>query len=171
MDILKHIKVVPDFPKAGINFYDIGSLMTQPPVWAAAIESLDDMARPYAPDIIMGIESRGFLVGLPVAQALGVPFGMIRKKGKLPGAVISLEYDLEYGSDCIEMQKGVVESGARVVILDDLLATGGTMAATGALVRQAGAQPVCGIAMIELDGLGGRAKLDFPFKALVKAAG
>ncbi len=171
MDILSHIKVIQDFPKPGISFYDIGSLMTQPAVWTQIIEAMAEKTRPYAPDIIMGIESRGFLVGFPVAQALGIPFGMIRKKGKLPGAVISLEYDLEYGSDCIEMQKDVIKSGQRVAILDDLLATGGTMAASGALIRQAAAQPVCGIAMIELDGLGGSTKLDFPFETLVSAAG
>lgn len=171
MDILSHIKVIQDFPKPGINFYDIGSLMTQPAVWAQIIEAMAEKTRAHGPDIIMGIESRGFLVGLPVAQALGIPFGMIRKKGKLPGAVISLEYDLEYGSDCIEMQKDVVSCGQRVAILDDLLATGGTMAASGTLIRQAAAQPVCGITMIELDGLGGRAKLDFPFETLVSAAG
>lgn len=169
MDILKHIKVVPDFPKEGINFYDIQSLMTDPPVWRRIIEAMTEKTETYSPNIIVGLESRGFLVGLPVAQALDIPFAMIRKKGKLPGNVTRQSYALEYGEDCIEIQTDILNVGQRVAILDDLLATGGTMAAAGELIKKRDAETVCGICMIELEELNGASKLDFPFEALTKA--
>ena len=120
-------------------------------------------------DIVLGIESRGFLTGVPVAQSLNLPFGMVRKKGKLPGKVIGQEYALEYGTDTIEIQENLIQPGMRVAIMDDLLATGGTLRATGDLVRKTGGEISISTCVIELHELGGASKLDFPFEALVQA--
>ncbi len=169
MNILEHIAVVPDFPKPGINFYDLQSLLKKPDVWGSVVASLVKQAKKAKPDIILGIESRGFVTGIPVAQELGLPFGMVRKKGKLPGKVIGQEYSLEYGTDTLEVQHGLVEKGMNVVIADDLLATGGTMRATGDLVRKIGGSVGLGLCIIELHELNGRSKLDFPFAELVQA--
>ncbi len=169
MNILDHIDVVADFPKPGINFYDIQSILLKPDVWAHIAGEMAEMAKSENPDIILGIESRGFITGLSVAQKLRVPFGMVRKKGKLPGKVIGQDYELEYGTDTIEVQEGLIESGTRVVIVDDLLATGGTMRATGDLVRKLGGEIALSICILELFELKGAEKLDFPFKELVKA--
>lgn len=169
MTILPHIDVIPDFPKEGINFYDIQSVLKKPDVWKVIVDEIAQQVKEHNADLILGIESRGFLTGVPVAQALGLPFGMVRKKGKLPGDVIGQEYALEYGTDCIEIQKGLIAQDTRVAILDDLLATGGTMKATGDLVRKAGGEVVFSSCIIELDELGGREKLDFIFKAITQA--
>lgn len=169
MKILNHIEIVPDFPKPGINFYDIQSLLKKPQVWDHIVTQLAGEARKSSPDIILGIESRGFLTGLSVAQELNLPFGMVRKKGKLPGQVVRQDYTLEYGTDTVEVQHGLIEPGMKVLIADDLLATGGTMRATGDLVRKIGGEIALGLCIIELNELGGRGKLDFPFAELVKA--
>ncbi len=169
MELLKHIDVVANFPKEGINFYDIQSLLKKPDIWQRVIDDLSTQVLNYKADIILGIESRGFLTGLPVAQNLNLPFAMVRKKGKLPGKVIGQDYDLEYGSDRIEIQDGMIERGMRVAIMDDLLATGGTMKATGDLVDKVGGDIVISTCIIELFELGGREKFDFPFNALVRA--
>ncbi len=169
MTLLKHIDVVRNFPKQGINFYDIQSLLKKPAIWQGIIDDLSVRAKQENADIILGIESRGFLTGVPVAQALNLPFGMVRKKGKLPGKLISQEYSLEYGIDVIEIQEGLVNSGMRVAIMDDLLATGGTMKAAGDLIKKAGGKVVISSCIIELNELGGREKLDFPFEALIQA--
>lgn len=169
MDLLRHFDVVPDHPKPGINFYDIQSILRKPEVLRDIIAVLTQMAKDVRPDVIMGVESRGFLIGVPVAQELGLPFSMIRKKGKLPGSVIAQEYALEYGSDVIEIQSSAVIQGTRAVILDDLLATGGTLKASGDLIRKAGGVVALSACILELHELGGRAKLDFPFDALVQA--
>ena len=169
MNILEHIAIVPDFPKPGINFYDIQSLLKNPALWVNISERLVQKAQSARPDIILGIESRGFLTGLSVAQSLSLPFAMVRKKGKLPGTVIRQDYALEYGTDTIEIQKGMIEPGMKVVIADDLLATAGTMRATGDLVRKVGGNVALGLCIIELLELNGRGKLDFPFKELVQA--
>ena len=169
MPLLKHIEIVPNFPKEGINFYDIQSLLKKPAIWQGVIDDLIERTREQKADIILGIESRGFLTGVPIAQALDLPFGMVRKKGKLPGKLIGIEYELEYGTDRIEIQEDLIGAGSCVAIMDDLLATGGTMKATGDLVRKAGGEVVLSTCIIELFELGGRAKLDFPFEALAQA--
>ena len=169
VNLLDEIDVIPDFPKPGINFYDIQSLLKKPDVWQTIIEGLAFMIKEEKADIILGIESRGFLMGTPVAAALKLPFGMVRKKGKLPGEVVSQSYDLEYGTDTIEIQKGLIADGMRVAIVDDLLATGGTMKATGDLVRACGGEVVFSSCIIELFELKGREKLDFPFQTLLEA--
>ena len=169
MTYLDQIDVVPNFPKAGINFYDIQSVLKKPDIWQNMMDDLTAYAKKMNPDVIVGIESRGFLTGLPVAQTLGLPFGLVRKAGKLPGEVIAQTYALEYGEDTIEIQKSLLVAGSRVLIMDDLLATGGTAKACGDLIRQSGAE-ILGLAcIIELPELGGRAKLDFDFHALVQA--
>jgi len=168
MNIQEHIRIVPDFPKAGINFYDISTLLMQPAAWRETIARLYTMAEAYQADMIMGIESRGFLVAAPLAMELGCGFGMIRKKGKLPGLTLGYRYSLEYGEDEIEVQPDLIPEGAKVLLVDDLLATGGTMAAAEYLVAQAGAQVVGNLCIIELDGLNGRSRLQAPFEALLQ---
>ena len=168
MNIKDHIRIVPDFPIDGINFYDIATLLANPDAWRATVAALYERITPYKPDMIMGIESRGFLVAAPLALELGCGFGMIRKKGKLPGKVLAHSYDLEYGSDTIELQPDLIKSGAKVVLVDDLLATGGTMAAAETLLTKAGAEVKANFCIIELDGLNGRDKLKAPFEALLK---
>ena len=168
MDIGEHIRQIPDFPKPGILFYDISTLLSNIKAWRHTIDLLSVATRRFDPDLLVGIESRGFLVAAPMALHLGCGLVMCRKKGKLPGATVSHTYELEYGSDVIEMQADSVQSGQRVIVMDDLLATGGTAAATVALLRKIGAEP-CGAAfIIELTGLNGRAKLDLPVTALLQ---
>jgi adenine phosphoribosyltransferase len=118
--------------------------------------------------VLAGVESRGFLLAAPLALNLGCGFIMLRKRGKLPGATVGLDYALEYGTDRIEIQADAIEPGARVVVVDDLLATGGTMAAGIKLLQNVGAEVVAAAAIIELAFLGGRARLDVPFEALIQ---
>lgn len=166
-DLRAHIRGIPDFPKPGILFYDISTLLRHGPAWRSAMASLARRVSPYRPDLLAGIESRGFLVAAPLALELGLGFIMLRKRGKLPGATIGLDYALEYGTDRIEMQADAITPGQRVVLLDDLLATGGTMAAAISLLRQAGAKVPAAAALIELRFLRGRARLDVPVETLV----
>ncbi|MDP6427748.1 MAG: adenine phosphoribosyltransferase [Rhodospirillales bacterium] len=167
MDIKDYIRGIPDFPTEGILFYDISTLLADADAWQVTMGRLAKDVSRHQPDVLAGIESRGFLVAAPLALKLGLGFTMVRKKGKLPGATISYEYELEYGSDVIEIQDDAVQPGQRVVLLDDLLATGGTMAAAVALFRKVGAEVAGGACIIELAFLGGRDKLDIPFNSLV----
>jgi len=167
LDLRDHIRGIPDFPKPGILFYDISTLLRHGPAWHEAMRRLAAIIAPYKPDMLAGIESRGFLVAAPLALELGLGFIMLRKPRKLPGKTIGLDYALEYGTDRIEMQEDAVEPGQRVVLLDDLLATGGTMAAGIGLLRQAGAMVPAAAALIELTFLGGRQRIDVPFEALL----
>jgi len=167
MDIKESIRSVPDFPKPGIVFYDISTLLADEDAWQVAMGRMARMIRPHQPEILAGIESRGFLVAAPLALKLGCGFVMVRKKGKLPGPTIGHEYQLEYGSDTIEIQQDAAKPGQKVVILDDLLATGGTMAASVALFAKVGAKVTGAACIIELTFLNGRAKLDVPFGSLV----
>ena len=167
MDIRDHIRTIEDFPKPGILFYDISTLLAHPQAWRHTVDLLAVAIRQHEPDLLVGIESRGFLVAAPLALQLGCGFIMARKQGKLPGPTISHTYDLEYGTDTIEIQSDAVPAGARVVIIDDLLATGGTTAATIALLRSVGAEVRAAAFIIELNGLGGRDKLDVPLTILV----
>ncbi len=161
MEALKSkIRGVPDFPKPGILFYDITTLLRDREGLKLAIES---MARPHYGepiDLVVGIESRGFILGVPVADRLGVGFVPVRKAGKLPSTTVSVTYELEYGSDSLEMHADAVEKGQRILIVDDLLATGGTAAATVDLVKRQGGR-VHGLTfLIELADLKGRARLE-----------
>src|SRR5215213_4059921 len=153
MDFKTHIRAIPDFPKPGTLFYDISTLLAHPQAWRAMIEQLAEAVRPYRPELLVGIESRGFLVAAPLAYALGSGFAMVRKKGKLPGRTVRHSYDLEYGADTIEVQEDAIAPGQRVVVLDDLIATGGTVAAAACI--------------IELAFLDGRQRLDVPLAAMI----
>ena len=167
MDLKEHIRGIPDFPKAGILFYDISTLLAHPRAWQYTVERLADEISRYNPDLLMGIESRGFLVAAPLALQLGCGFAMVRKKGKLPGETIDFSYDLEYGTDTIEIQADAIRPGQRVVIIDDLLATGGTAGATIQLVHKVGGTVEAVAAIIELTFLNGRDKLSVPFHGLI----
>ena len=167
MDIKDHIRSIADFPKPGILFYDISTLLAHADAWSVAMGRLAKSVSRHQPDLLAGIESRGFLVAAPLALKLGLGFVMVRKRGKLPGPTIPYEYALEYGSDTIEIQADAVSAGQRVVVLDDLLATGGTMAAAINLLRSVGADVVAAAAIIELSFLNGRKGLDVPFTSLV----
>jgi len=167
MDLKEHIASIPDFPKPGINFYDISPMLSHPDAWSVAMGRMAKAVGRHSPDILAGIESRGFLVAAPLALKLGCGFVMVRKKGKLPGRTIPYEYALEYGTDVIEIQEHAVKRGQRVVVLDDLLATGGTLAASIGLFRKIGAKVVGAACMIELTFLNGRSKLDVPFETLM----
>ncbi len=168
MTIKDHIRQIPDFPRPGILFYDISTLLANGPAWRATVDHLDRWLEPLAPDLLVGIESRGFLVSAPLAYLSGRGFAMVRKRGKLPGKVIPFNYDLEYGTDTVEIQADAVARGHRVVVLDDLLATGGTMAAAIALLRSVGAEVVGAACIIELAFLDGRRKIDVPFESVVR---
>ena len=167
MDLKQHIRQVPDFPKPGILFYDISTLLGHAEAWRETIQRLEDIVLAFKPDVLAGIESRGFLVAAPLALKLGLGFQMIRKQGKLPGRTIPFTYDLEYGTDTIEIQEGAFEPGQRVVVLDDLLATGGTLKAASDLLSKIGADVAGGACIMELAFLEGRSKLDFPFVSLI----
>lgn len=167
MDLKTWIRDVPDFPKPGIMFRDISPLLADHHAWRAAVDRLAEIVRPHRPDLLAGIESRGFLVTAPLALVLGCGFMMVRKKGKLPGRTIPFTYDLEYGTDTIEVQDAFVHRGQRVVVLDDVLATGGTMGAAIGLLRKAGAVVPAAACIIELSFLEGRKRLDVPFSSLV----
>ena len=167
MDLKQHIRGIPDFPKPGILFYDISTLLKHPGAWKETVAEMTEALRPLKPDLLAGIESRGFLVAAPVAVLLGCGFVMIRKKGKLPGKTIPYTYDLEYGSDTVEIQSDAIEAGQRVVIVDDLLATGGTAAAAVRLCRMVGGNVVGMGFIIELTGLKGRKRLDVPVTSLM----
>ena len=167
LDLREHIRGIADFPKPGIFFYDISTLLRNGHAWREAVRRLAERIRPYQPQLLAGIESRGFLIAAPLALELGLGFVMLRKPRKLPGGTIGLDYSLEYGSDRIEMQDDAVSPGQRVVLLDDLLATGGTMAAGVALLRQAGAMVPAVAALIALTFLGGRKRLDVPCETLL----
>ena len=167
MDIADHIRTIPDFPKPGILFYDISTLLAHPQAWRHTLDLLAVAIRQHEPDIIAGVESRGFLVGAPLALQLGCGFTMLRKQGKLPGETTSYTYELEYGSDTIEMQVDAIAPGQKVVIIDDLLATGGTMAASVDLVEKCGGIVVACVCIIELNFLEGRDRLEKPVHTLI----
>ncbi len=154
--LLAKIRDVPDFPTPGVVFKDITPMLADPDAFGAVVEGLSAPYRAQLPDKVAGIEARGFIVGAPVSRSLGVGFVPVRKKGKLPGDVVAASYDLEYGSATIEVTADAFEPGDRVLVVDDVLATGGTAAATVQLVRQCGAQVVGIAVLIELGFLHGR---------------
>jgi adenine phosphoribosyltransferase len=167
IQIKDHIRQIPDFPKPGILFYDISTLLAHAQAWHATVDVLAAAIRPHRPDLLVGIESRGFLVAAPLALKLDCGFIMVRKKGKLPGPTIPYSYNLEYGTDTVEVQADAVGRGQRVVVLDDLLATGGTMSAAIALLQKVGADVRAAACIIELSFLNGRGKLSVPFISVV----
>jgi adenine phosphoribosyltransferase len=160
MDYLKEkIRGVPDFPKAGILFYDITTLLREPAGFHAAIDSLALPFEGQGIDIVVGIESRGFIFGAAVADRVGAGFAPVRKPGKLPSTTLRVSYALEYGTDSLEMHADAISNGQRVLIVDDLLATGGTARATTDLVRRVGGEVHAVAFLIELVALNGRQRL------------
>lgn len=158
-DLRALIRDIPDFPKPGIVFKDITPLMADPKALDAAVNGLAEHARPLGVECVLAAEARGFLLGPALALALGAGFALARKPGKLPYDTVSAEYELEYGSDSLELHSDAVRPGTRVLVHDDLLATGGTARALCELVRQLGGEVVgCGF-LIELAFLGGRERL------------
>lgn len=159
MDLKAHIRTIPDFPKPGILFYDITTLLLNAQAFQHALDKLHDVVEQTKPDHLVAIESRGFIFGAPLAARSNTALVLARKKGKLPGDVVSHTYDLEYGTDTIEISEGFIEPGHQVLIVDDLLATGGTAGATKTLLETIGADVVGTLCLIELMGLGGREKV------------
>ena len=160
MDLAAFIRDVPDFPQKGIVFKDITPLLKDPSAFDAAV---NEMSAPYVsnpPDLIVAVEARGFLFATPMARTLGCGFAPVRKPGKLPAQTASREYELEYGVDEVQIHMDAVSAGDRVLVVDDLLATGGTAAATVELVESLGGGVVGLAFLIELDFLNGRAQLD-----------
>jgi len=169
MDSLKKlIRNIPDFPQKGIGFKDITTLLREPKAFTQTVEKLGEPFKNSKVDIVAGIESRGFIFGGAVAVELGAGFVPIRKQGKLPAEILSEEYALEYGTDVIEIHKDAVKTGMRVLLVDDLLATGGTAAASVRLLKKLGSEVVGAAFVIELDFLGGREKLkEIPLHILI----
>ena len=167
MDLKAHIRQIPNFPKPGILFYDISTLLAAPAAFGTAVERMANVVARHRPDALVAVESRGFVFGAPVALRLGIGLVMVRKRGKLPGSVVTHAYTLEYGSDSLEVSADLLAPGRRVVVMDDLIATGGTAAATIELVRKVEADVAAAVFLIELTGLGGRAKLDVPVESLL----
>ncbi len=156
---LSLIRDVPDFPKPGILFKDITPVLMHPAAFAEVVDEMAELAAAQKPEVIVGIESRGFLFGVPVAMKLGLPFSLARKAGKLPAERIREEYALEYGTNTVEMHTDAIAAGHRVYVIDDLLATGGTAAATAKLIQRLSGE-VAGFGfLIELGFLDGRAAL------------
>lgn len=158
--VRRHVRAVPDFPKAGILFRDITPVLADPLALRAAlqlqmslVEDLHDVQR------VVGIESRGFLFGMAIAERIGAGFVPVRKPGKLPAATIEASYELEYGTDTLHIHADAIERGQRVLVVDDLLATGGTAETTCRLVERLGGEVVAAVFLIELHGLGGRGRL------------
>ncbi len=165
-DLTGYVRDVPDFPKKGILFKDITPLIGTPDAFAESVRQL--AARASRPDAVVAIESRGFIFGAPLAQHWNVPFVPARKFGKLPGRTVRQVYSLEYGEDTLELHADALQPGWKVVVVDDLLATGGTAGATVGLVEQLGARVVAALFAIELQGLGGRERLaPTPVEALM----
>lgn len=159
MDLAAFVRSVPDFPKPGILFRDITPLLGNPGAFGEALERLTEAARAAGPGAIVGIESRGFLFGAPLADRLRLPFVPVRKEGKLPAARLTVEYALEYGESRLDIHQDAMAPGTGAFIVDDVLATGGTALAAAKLVELLGARVVGFGFLIELDGLGGRERI------------
>jgi adenine phosphoribosyltransferase len=160
MNLKEYIRVIPDFPQPGIRFKDITTLLADGAAYKEAIDRLAAFYRDKGVEVIAGPEARGFVIGAPLAYALGVGFVPIRKSGKLPGETVEAAYELEYGKDKLAMHKDAIQPGQRVLIADDLLATGGTISTTANLIRQVGGNIVGAAFLIELTYLNGRDRLN-----------
>ena len=172
MDYLKqNIRTIPDFPKPGILFRDITTLLADPEAFNSVIDLFVENYHEEQIDLVVGIESRGFIIGAPLSLRLGKGFIPVRKAGKLPGPTHGVEYDLEYGTDLVEVHQDAIELGCRVLMVDDLLATGGTMEGSSRLIEKAGGIIVGYAFVIELIDLNGRNRLDKPVYSLVTFEG
>lgn len=169
MDLKERIRVIEGFPKEGISFKDITSLLKDKEAYRYTIDTIVNYCREKKADVIVGPEARGFVLGAPLAYALGLGFVPVRKPGKLPGETISYEYELEYGTDLLEIHKDAIKPGQRVIIADDLLATGGTAMASAKLVEKLGGQVIGFVFVMELTELDGRKVLsDYEVETLVQ---
>ena len=169
MDLKEKIRIIENFPKEGISFKDITTLIADGEAFRYSIDKIVEHLKDKNVDLILGPEARGFIFGLPVAYAMGIGFVPVRKKGKLPYETVSVSYDLEYGTDVLEIHKDSIKKGQRVAIVDDLLATGGTIEAVTRLVEEAGGEVVALDFAIELTELKGREKLKgYEVMSLVK---
>jgi len=169
LELTTLIRDIPDFPKKGILFKDITTLLKEPAAFKQAIDQLTDHVRGYEPEIVIGMESRGFIFAAPIAYLLDAGFVPVRKLGKLPGEVISTEYELEYGTNTLELHSDAIVAGQRVLIVDDLLATGGTVSATINLVERLGGKVMAVAFLVELTALNGRERLgDYEVVSLIK---
>ena len=169
MDLKEKIRIIEDFPKPGISFKDISTVIADGEALRYSIDQIVNHLKDKKIDLIVGPEARGFIYGVPVAYAMGIGFVPVRKPGKLPGETYSVKYDLEYGSDELQIHKDAIKPGQRVAIVDDLLATGGTIAAVAELVEIAGGEVVTLDFAIELTELNGRDKLgDYEVMSLVQ---
>jgi adenine phosphoribosyltransferase len=166
IDLKSFIRTVPDFPRPGILFRDITPLLQDPKAYRYVIDELASWVVSVAPDAIVSIESRGFLIGAPVAYRLGLPFVPVRKAGKLPAERMSVEFALEYGEGQLDIHTDALRQGQRAVLVDDLLATGGTAAAAAKLAEQLGATVAGAAFVVELSSLGGRKQLPCPVYSL-----
>ena len=168
LDLKGYIRTVPDFPQKGVLFRDISPLLADPNAWHTAIDRLAERVRTYQPNILMGLDARGFLVAAPLAYKLGIGFCMARKPGKLPWETVQQTYTLEYGKNALEISKDTLQKGQNVLICDDLLATGGTANAAKQLIEKCGAKPIALACLIELEELSGRKVLgDLAVEALM----
>lgn len=168
-NLRKLVREVSDFPKPGINFYDITTLLKDPEGFEATIDALTEQCRGMEIDTIIGVESRGFIFASPLAYQLGAGFIPVRKPKKLPAEKVSISYDLEYGQDTLEMHKDAVGEGHKVLIVDDLLATGGTARAVVDLVESVGGTVSALLFVVELNFLGGRKKFDgYDVRSLIR---
>lgn len=169
MDLASLIRNVPDFPKPGIQFKDITTLLQYPDAFRFIIDGWQARYAAAPPDAIVGVDARGFIFGAALAYAMGIPFVPARKQGKLPADVIAEEFDLEYGTAILEMHRDAIQPGQKVIVIDDLLATGGTVEAVIKLVRQLGGEVMEAVFVVELPPLGGRKRLEgTPVHALVE---
>src|SRR3982075_3195867 len=169
LDLGPLIRDIPDFPKKGILFKDITTLLKDPRAFKQSIDQLTDMVRGRDPEVVIGMESRGFIFAAPIAYLLNAGFVPVRKLGKLPGEVISSEYELEYGTNTLELHSDAIKKGDRVLIVDDLLATGGTVSATIELVERLEGKVVGVAFLVELMALKGRDRLqDYEVISLLK---
>lgn len=167
-----YVRTIPDFPEPGIMFRDVTSILQNGDGFKLAIDTLLERLDGLDFDIVAGAESRGFILGAPVAYALGKPFVLVRKKGKLPCETVSMSYELEYGSAEIEMHKDSIMPGQKVVLIDDLIATGGTVEAAAKLVEMLGGEVVKILFLMELQGLNGRTKLSkYDVDSIIKYEG
>jgi adenine phosphoribosyltransferase len=169
VDLKQKIRVIEGFPKEGISYKDVTTVLEDKEAFKYSIDKMTDYLKDKNIDVIVGPEARGFLFGAPIAYALGIGFVPVRKKGKLPFDTISIKYDLEYGSDELEIHKDAIKKGQKVAIVDDLLATGGTIGTVAKLVEKIGGTVVNLSFLIELTDLKGREKLDkYDIMSLIK---
>lgn len=171
-ELKDYVRTIPDFPEPGIMFRDVTTVLQDAEGFKLAIDTMTDLIGDVAFDVVVGAESRGFILGAPIAYKTGKPFILVRKKGKLPCDTVQKSYELEYGTATIEMHKDSIKPGQKVVLVDDLIATGGTVEAAAQLIEELGGEIVKVVFLIELEGLKGREKLSkYDVEAAIKYEG